>query len=348
MKILLIKTSSMGDLVHTLPALTDAGKVHPGIIFDWVVEENLADIPRMHPLVRRVIPISLRQWRKKILTTNTFRGFKSLKATIAEETYDLIIDAQGLVKSAILLCLMRGKTAGLDWNSAREKWASLFYQEKHTVNFHQHAVIRMRSLMSQALKYPLPKSPPDFGIQAGLTESCNESTAARPYIVFLHGTTWATKCWPEEYWHELARLARHANLRVKISGGNTKEMQRAKRIALDNPLVEVLPTGSINTMTNLLANAKAVVAVDTGFAHLAAALDVVTISIYGATNAALTGAIGSKSIQLSASHPCSPCLARHCRYKGPALSYPACYATINPLRVWNILLNAIATADATI
>lgn len=340
MRVLLIKTSSMGDLVHTLPALHDAGCAIPSIQFDWVCEDSFVEIPALHPLVNKVIPVALRRWRKGLMSSDTSKEWRHLKIELKREKYDLILDAQGLVKSAFLLFFTRGKTAGLDWSSAREGLASLIYQYKYTVNFHQHAIVRMRSLFSQALKYPFPTSEPNFGLNRAqfIKPDC---APAQPYLVFLHGTTWQTKLWPEQYWIELARKANEHGLRVKVSGGNEEEMERAKRIAHGSKGVDVLQRLPIMGMASLLANAKAVVAVDTGFGHLAAALSVPTISLYGATNPDYTGAIGPSSIQLKALFPCAPCLKKSCAFNGPATVFPACFSSLAPRKVWKVIEKVI-------
>lgn len=333
MRVLLIKTSSMGDIIHTLPALTDAGKAIPGITFDWVVEDTFADIPKWHPLVDKVIPVALRRWRKGILSQDTREGWKQLREQLHPQSYDLILDAQGLVKSALLTFLVSGARAGLDWKSARESLASLAYQRKYTVNFYQHAVIRMRSLFSLALSYALPQSQPDFGLNKQIFQSTQENKD----VVFLFGTTWSSKQWPESYWRSLAELARLAGYRVKISGNNSEELATAQRIGEHNPAVDVLPRLDIKGMAKLLANAKAVVSVDTGLGHLAAALDVPTVSIYGSTQPEYTGALGKVSVHLAADFPCSPCLSRECHYRKFAEVKPACYTTVLPAHVWAAL-----------
>lgn len=332
MRVLLIKTSSMGDVIHALPALTDAGNAIPGIRFDWMVEESFAEIPAWHPLVDNVIPIELRKWRKGIFSKETREGFKRLRDTLKDKEYDLILDAQGLVKSALLTFFAKGKRAGLDFHSARESLASFAYQKKVNVNFYQHAVVRMRELFSKVLEYPLPHTPPNFNLQ-----HIPKVTQSDPYIVFLHSTTWESKQWPEEYWVELAAIANQAGYRVKISGGNQTELARAKRIAEKSKMVDALPRLTIAEAASLCANSKGAVAVDTGFGHLAAALDIPIVSIYGSTNPEYTGAIGNKSILLAAEFPCAPCLSRECHYKKPAAVSPACYSNIMPMRVWNTL-----------
>jgi heptosyltransferase-1 len=234
-------------------------------------------------------------------------------------------------------------SAGLDWGSAREPLASLVYQRKCTVNFYQHAVVRMRSLFSQALDYPLPETAPDFGLDR---RQFNHVSAAMKedgkYIVFLHGTTWTSKQWPEAYWIKLSEMAARAGYRIKISSSYADEMERAGRIAKNGAAVDMLPNLNIPQMAELLANAEAAVAVDTGLGHLAAALGVPTVSIYGPTNPEYTGALGSSSVHTTASFPCAPCLARVCKYKEAAEVTPACYTTVRPEVVWEALSQLVA------
>lgn len=338
MRVLLIKTSSMGDLIHTLPALTDAGNAIPGIRFDWVAEESFAEIPAWHPLVDQVIPIALRRWRKNLFSAQTRKEWRALRAFLADRQYDLILDAQGLVKSGFLAMFAKGTRTGLDFKSARETLAALFYQKRHRVNFYQHAVLRMRSLFALALGYPLPDTAPDFGISR---QQFQTSAGKEDYVVLLHGTTWASKQWPEEYWKTLAGIVTKQGWRVKISGGNDEEVARAGRIAAGNNAVDVMPRLSIRRMAELLASARGAVAVDTGFGHLAGALVVPTVSIYGSTSAEYTGALGEKSIQLQANFPCSPCLSRQCTYNKPSAVSPACYGMLPPEVVWQTLINIL-------
>lgn len=334
MRVLLIKTSSMGDLIHTLPALTDAGHAIPDIRFDWMVEESFKDIPAWHPLVDRIIPVALRNWRKGIFSADTRKELRAMRDELNTRSYDLVLDAQGLVKSAFLAYFAKGPRAGLDFRSARESFASLAYQQKYTVNFYQHAVVRMRSLFALALHYDLPATPPVFGIDRAKFQS----QVSGDYVVFLHGTTWPSKQWPEAYWRELADLAKAHGLRIKIGGGNDEEVARAERIAAGNEAVDLVPRLSISQMAELLAGARAAVAVDTGFGHLSAALNVPTVSIYGSTNPAFTGALGESSVLLSAAFPCSPCLNRICTYRAPSAVTPACYGTVPPEKVWSSVI----------
>lgn len=337
MRVLLVKTSSMGDIIHTLPALTDAANAIPGIRFDWMVEPSFAEIPSWHPQVERVIPVPLRRWRKEILASRTRQDWRELRNALSETPYDIILDAQGLVKSVLLVFAAQGLRVGLDWGSAREPLASLAYQRKCTVNFYQHAVVRMRELFSKALGYPLPATPPAFGLSL---DRFRQHSSPEKYVVFLHGTTWASKQWPESYWQQLAKIASEQGYRVRLSGGNPAEVARAERIAAVNPqAVDVMPYLSISEMATLLANAQAAIAVDTGFGHLAAAMGVPTVSIYGSTNPEYTSAIGDQSMHLAADFPCAPCLARECTYRQPSDVTPACYTRIPPAKVWQAVLS---------
>ena len=328
MRVLLIKTSSMGDLIHTLPALTDALAHIPNLQVDWVVEESFVDIPSWHPAVNAVIPVALRRLRKRLGSLQTWREWAAMRKRLRQDKYDLVLDAQGLLKSALLTYLARGTRVGLDRHSARESLAAFVYQKQCHVNFEQHAIHRMRSLFSQALNYPMPTTPADFGLKGLL------KPAAEPYLVFLHGTTWTSKQWPEAYWLALAAKAAAGGFRIKISGASDAEVARAERLAASQPAFDSLPRLRINAMAELLAGSVGAIAVDTGFAHLAAAMGLPTVSIFGSTNPEFTGAMGDRAINLAAQFPCAPCYARTCQLKTASKVTPACYATVDPDRVW--------------
>ena len=338
MKVLIVKTSSMGDLIHTLPALTDAGNAIPSITFDWVVEENFVEIPKWHPRVDKVIPVALRRWRKNLFSSKTISEIRAFTHVLRETQYDLVIDAQALMKSVLVTCMARGVRCGPDWKSAREHLASIFYQRKFAVDKKQHAVTRMRRLFSLALGYELPSSVADYGIDR---KKLLADASAENYLVFLHGTTWPTKHWPEEYWHQLTRIANQKGFLVKLPWGTPAEKDRAERIAASCERAEVLPRLGLVGMAKVLAGAQAIVAVDTGLGHLAAALNVPTVSLYGPTNPVLTGALGQSQLHLSAKFPCAPCLSRECTYRGssdqPSPLYPPCFATLPPEVVWTAL-----------
>jgi len=336
MKVLIIKTSSLGDIIHTLPALTDAGKAVGDIQFDWVVEQAFAEVPSWHPLVNKVIPVALRRWRKKPLQALRSEEWRAFRQQLRSEKYDYIIDAQGLIKSAFLMYFAKGLRCGLDWQSAWEPLAALAYQRKYAVEPEQHAVVRVRQLFSQALNYPLSETIADYSIDRHQLAPAVADTV-KNYIVLLHGTTWPTKHWPESYWQQLAKQIIAAGFNIKIPWGNSTEHERAQHIAQDLPQAEVLPKLNLAGVAGILAGAKACVAVDTGLGHLAAALKVPTLSLYGPTNPILTGTVGAYQKHLAAEFPCAPCLQKTCHYQGPREVEPPCFAKLNPAMVWQQL-----------
>ncbi|STE14642.1 lipopolysaccharide heptosyltransferase RfaC [Citrobacter sp. wls718] len=291
MRVLIVKTSSMGDVLHTLPALTDAQRAIPGIQFDWVVEEGFAQIPSWHSAVDRVIPVAIRRWRKAWFSAPIKAERKAFRNAVRLQQYDAIIDAQGLVKSAALVTrLGRGIKHGMDWSTAREPLASLFYNCKHHIARQQHAVERTRELFAKSLGYTKPQSQGDYAIAQHFLNDLNAD--AGQYAVFLHATTRDDKHWPEANWRELIGQLHNAGIRIKLPWGAPHEEARAKRLADGFNYVDVLPRMSLEEIASVLAGAKFVVSVDTGLSHLTAALDRPNITLYGPTDPGLIGGYG--------------------------------------------------------
>lgn len=291
MRVLVVKTSSMGDVLHTLPALTDAAQAINGIRFDWVVEEGFAQIPSWHGTVDRVIPVALRRWRKAWFHADVKAERLAFRQTLQAVRYDAIIDAQGLVKSAALVTrLARGIKHGMDWQSAREPLASLFYNRRHHIPKMQHAVERTRELFAKSLGYAKPQSQGDYAIARHFTQTTQPD--AGQYAVFLHATTRDDKHWPEAHWRELIALMASTGLRIKLPWGAPHEQARARRLAEGFDYVEVLPRMSLEEIAQQLASAKFIVSVDTGLSHLAAALDRPNVTLYGPTDPGLIGGYG--------------------------------------------------------
>lgn len=291
MRVLIVKTSSMGDVLHTLPALTDAQLAIPDIHFDWVVEEGFAQIPSWHSAVDRVIPVAIRRWRKAWFSAPIKAERKAFRDAVRLQQYDAIIDAQGLVKSAALVTrLAHGIKHGMDWSTAREPLASLFYNRKHHIARQQHAVERTRELFAKSLGYTKPQSQGDYAIAQHFLTEVNTDT--EQYAVFLHATTRDDKHWPEANWRELIGLLNNAGIRIKLPWGAAHEEARAKRLAEGFTYVDVLPRMSLEEVARVLAGAKFVVSVDTGLSHLTAALDRPNITLYGPTDPGLIGGYG--------------------------------------------------------
>ena len=366
MRILLVKTSSLGDVIHTLPAVTDAARALPGVRFDWVVEEAFAEIPSWHPAVERVIPVALRRWRKRPFARATRAEWKAFRATLDAASYDFVLDAQGLIKSAWLAVKAHAPVHGLDFRSAREPMASLAYSRRYAVPWERHAVRRVRELFAAALGYPLPQEAQGeddgancadalaYGLDRARismsTDGVDTTSAATandaPRLVFLHGTTWPTKHWPEHHWRELARLATGAGWNVRLPWDSEAEYERAQRIVENLAGAHVLPRLPLAGLATELTAAIACVAVDSGLGHLAAALDVPTLSLFGPTNPGFTGAWGHRQRRLATDFPCAPCLRKTCLLRSSDSSASAasslsadapCFARLTPARVWEIL-----------
>jgi len=337
MKVLVIKTSSMGDVLHTFPALSDALEAIPNLTFHWIVEENFAELPKWHRGVTKVLPVAVRRWRKSIFSSKTRKEFSQYDRQLRAEKYDLVIDAQGLLKSAALSVFAKGLKHGLDRTSAREALASLFYRRRHAVAGQQHAVLRLRQLFAAALGYVVPKTVANYGIDLNKLPQI-DFELPKDYLVCLHGTTWETKHYPEAYWIELlAELSKRAQA-VVLPWGSPAEKVRAEKFAATNPLITVLPKCTLAQMAKVLGGARAVISVDTGLSHLSAALHKPTIALYGPTNPALTGTEGPDQIHLAATAPpCAPCLQRVCHYSGSSIQYPACFDSVNPARILQTL-----------
>lgn len=300
MRVLIVKTSSMGDVLHTLPALTDAMQAIAGIRFDWVVEEGFAQIPSWHEAVDRVIPVALRRWRKAWFSDPVKAERGAFRETLRAVHYDAIIDAQGLVKSAALVTrLAHGLKHGMDWQSAREPLASLFYNRRHHIAKQQHAVERTRELFAKSLGYSKPQTQGDYAIAQHFVK---ESTTGAPYAVFLHATTRDDKHWPEARWRDLLALMATSGLKIKLPWGAPHEEARARRLAEGFDYVEVLPRLSLEKVARELAGAKMVVSVDTGLSHMAAALDRPNFTLYGPTDPGLIGGYGKNQLAVRSPH----------------------------------------------
>ncbi|MDP3516586.1 MAG: lipopolysaccharide heptosyltransferase I [Pseudohongiella sp.] len=344
MRILIVKTSSLGDVLHTLPALTDAMQAIPGLKADWVVEEGFAEIPAWHPAVDKVIPVAIRRWRKQVWHSLRSGEFKHFASTLRAQDYDHVIDAQGLLKSAVITRLARGVRSGLDKNSIKEAVASRFYHQRFAVPRALHAVQRVRQLFAAVLGYQYNSNQIDYGLSDFMPTDAPEQV---PGLMFLHGTTWASKHWPEVYWRELASLADQQGFKIKLPWGNPDEQQRAGRIAEGITGALVLGRQSLTELARHLSHCSGVVAVDTGLGHLAAALGRPTVSIYGATNPGLSGSFGHFQHHLTSSLACSPCMRRECAYRGQAMMdntaagtfeiQPACYRSMPPSLVFSQL-----------
>lgn len=343
-RVLLIKLTSMGDLMHALPALTDASLALPGIQFDWVVDEAFAEVPSWHPAVNQVITSAHRRWKKQ-LRRSLFGGeILGFYRQLNNSDYDLVLDAQNNIKSALITGLRRGKSHGLDKDSVRESPAHWAYSYHHPADKSQHAITRQRQLLAQALDYPMPDTEPDYGIDRSRMRLPDIAVAKR-YLVFVHNASWTTKLWPEEHWQELIRKAADADLQVLLPCGNDEEKERAQRLAAHHDNALALPKLSLSEVGGLLDGAVGAVSCDTGLCHLAGMLGVPSVSFYGPTSVKLIGATGKNQqhlIATSTDFPCAPCYARRCNLDKRNSEMSACMNAFSPEVVWNQLMELIA------
>lgn len=289
-QILLVKTSSLGDVVHNLPVASDLRCALADVEIDWVVEESFAAIPRLHPAVRQVMPVALRRWRKSWWCQETRDEISAFLRVLRQREYDAVIDTQGLLKSALVARAARGRRYGLDWKSAREPLA-FFYDKTFQVPWTQHAVERNRSLAGQALDYAVPGAV-DYGICAA--RRTFPWLQAVSWVVLLHATSAQRKLWREADWIALGRHFAINGVCSVLPWGSAAERARSERLVAQIPGAVVPPALGLEQAAALLAGAHAVVGLDTGLTHLAAALNTPTVGIYCATDPRATGIYGGQ------------------------------------------------------
>ena len=231
---LIIKTSSLGDVIHTLPAITEASQNIKNLQFDWVVEKSFAEVPSWHPAVNKTIVIEIRKWRKNII--RHIKNIIIFRKTLRTRKYDYIIDAQGLIKSGVITFFSKGIKYGLDKKSAKESLASFFYNKKIHIKKNQHAVLRIKELFSKVFDYQTKTV-----VNYGLSFSNWKYNDSKKYVVFLHGTTWPTKYWSFESWKILAKEFIKQGLSILIPWGNEDEYARAVELSENVKNITVLP-----------------------------------------------------------------------------------------------------------
>ena len=292
-KILLVKTSSMGDVVQNLPMVSDIRRHFPDAQIHWVVEEAYQEIPGMHPGVNSIITVALRRWRGALWSGETWRALADLRRKFSGRQYDFILDSQGLIKSALITRLARGVRCGLNWKSAREP-LGWFYDRVFDVPWTLHAVERNRSLAAQALRYAL-ESKADYGISV---RRAAFPWLKSPYAVLLHASSSPRKLWPEAQWVELGARLNQSALTCVLPWGSTHERARSELLAQRMQHAVVPPQLALDEAASLLAGAKAVIGVDTGLTHLAAALNVPVVGIYCASRPEDTGIYSESAVNL--------------------------------------------------
>lgn len=283
-QVLVIRPSSLGDIVHALPIVHDLKRHRPGVQIDWVAEEQFTSLVALNRGVRRVIPLALRRWRRSALVRTTWRELSAFRRDLKLERYDVVIDLQEQLKGALIAWLARGPAHGPDMASIREPIASVMYRHTHRIDPRQHLIDRCRQLAGKALGYE-PSGEPRFDLAPPAQTVPQES----PFAVCLHATSRTDKLWPEPHWRALIGDLAQAGMRVLLVSGNDEEARRSVRLAEASLAATVLPRCELPALAALLARADLVCGVDTGLTHLAAALGTPTIAVFIATDPRLAG-----------------------------------------------------------
>ncbi|MFO1245113.1 MAG: lipopolysaccharide heptosyltransferase I [Ramlibacter sp.] len=289
---LIVKLSSLGDVVHAMPAVQDIRAAHPTAQIDWVVERGFAPLVQRCAGVRRVVACELRRWRKAPLSAETRAAWTAFRMELQAEAYDAVIDLQGLTKSALVAWMARLAPGGRRYALANQTDGSSYERPTRWVADvavpvppHSHAVARSRLLCAQALGYTVPEWE-----QFGLAARTEPAQAATKIIAFVHGTSRDDKCWPEAHWLALGQRLIAAGHRIGLPHGSEAERARSERLAAAlGPQAEVWPRLDLGALTDRLAACTGVVGVDSGLSHIAVALDRPHVQLYNFDTAWRTG-----------------------------------------------------------
>ena len=293
MRVLLVKLSSLGDVIHNLPVASDLARARPGVEIDWAVEAPYAEIVALHPSIKNVFPVPLRNLKKHWRSNDAWRDFLAARAQLSALRYDAVLDTQGLLKSAWISNWPQGPVSGYARASAREPFAAGFYDHRFNVPRTLHAVARNRQLAAQAFGYTLD-GPPNYGIAT--PSGALAWLPSEPFVVFLHATSRTNKMWPESHWISLGQRLGARNINIVLPWGNPAEREMSVRIAAALPNSIIPPALSLSDAARMLSGVAAVVGVDTGLAHLSVALGRPTVGLYVTSEPALTGLHGACNV----------------------------------------------------
>ncbi len=288
---LIIKTSSLGDIVHMLPAISDAAYFNPEIKFDWVVEEGFAEVASWHPNINKVIPIAIRRWRKNLSSKQTWREISHFKGQLQAQQYHKVIDSQGLLKSALVTSWAKGESWGYDKNSITESIASYFYQKKATVSRELHAITRNRQILAQSLSYSIHNLPLDYGIAGNTFYQPPKNLIPNKTLLAFHATSREDKEWNLDLWDQFIPQITKQGYHFLLPWGNEREYQRAKQLSSTHHNVHCLEKCTLSELAALIQAADAVIGMDTGLMHIAAAFNKKGIALYPVTQPKLTGVL---------------------------------------------------------
>ncbi len=312
MRILIVKLSSFGDVVHAMPAISDLAALRPDVEIDWLVEEGFASIAALHPAVGQVFTVADRRLRwPPTRWPALFAARNGLRRELQAHHYDLVIDLQGLLKSIATARLAVAPVAGYDADSIREPAASRFYDRTVAVPRDLHAVERNRRLLAAALHYELPTGRGSFGLP-----NSDDRRAGLParYAILLHSASWPSKLWPEANWRRLVGHLAGQGLPAVLPWGNDEEKARAGRIAAAGNAVVLEDRLGGAELAAVVGGAACAIGLDSGLMHLATALGVPGVWLFGPTDPGLTGPYGEGQAVIQSTNPAAPCRTRDCAH----------------------------------
>jgi heptosyltransferase-1 len=296
MKVLILKLTSMGDLMHALPALTEAEQNIKNISFDWVVDKGFSSVPGWHPAVDRIIETDHRNWRKQFLSSESREALNFVKKEINATDYDFVVDMQNNLKSAFLSFLLKHKVAGMDARSSREYPAHWAYSKKVTIKKSLHAIERQKKLLASTLDYA---STPDIDYGISKVKFIKPALVLpASYVVLVQNASWPTKQWPVAYWKGLVKHLDDCGVNVLLPSGSKDELMRAKDISSVSEKATALEILPLNEVAYIIDNADYCICSDTGLAHLSAVVNTPSLTLYGPTDTKLIGTKGKDQIHI--------------------------------------------------
>ena len=296
MKVLILKLTSMGDLMHALPALTEAEQNIKNISFDWVVDKAFSSVPGWHPAVDKIIKTDHRNWKKQLFSSEPREALNLVKKEINATDYDYVVDMQNNLKSAFLSFLSDHRVTGMDASSSREYPAHWAYSNKVNINKSLHAIDRQKELLASSLGYS-PTSDINYGISKVKFLEPAMPLPAR-YVVLVQNASWPTKQWPVACWKDLVKHLDGHGVNVLLPSGNKEELLRAKDIASVSEKATALEILPLNEVAYIIDNADYCICSDTGLAHLSAVVNTPSLTLYGPTDINLIGTKGNNQIHI--------------------------------------------------
>jgi heptosyltransferase I len=327
MRILIIKMSSLGDIIHALPAITEIKHNLPNSHITWLVEPGFKEIATWHSGVDHVITMPLRHLKQNLKSAASYLSVIAQLKLLQEQQFDIIIDAQGLLKSALIARISNGISVGFCKKSAREPIVSALYDKTITVHKNQHAVLRTKHLCASACGYT-----PDQQVNYNLNQ---KNSKRNNNIILFHGTTWPNKHYPPENWQKLIKIIAADGYNILLPWGNAVEHERAQMLS-NLTSAQVLPKLTLTEIKDIIAASKGAIGVDTGLSHLAAATATPCVAIYGPTSPDRAKNYGASQDQVTSSSNCAPCMKRKCAITSAPDEHP-CMKNISPLAVWHKL-----------